>query len=126
MKSFDEQNWTELLAKLMKPESSFEKTFRVGDCVVNCRTGLVRKPGDTQRLRRKELELLTYLYNCGTPVGRDQLLREVWNCSNMVTRTIDQTVATLRRKLNDDRAKPKYLLTIYGIGYQFRKVELSQ
>ena len=40
----------------------------------------------------------------------------------MVTRTVDQTVATLRRKLNDDSTKPKYLLTIYGIGYQLRKV----
>src|ERR1041385_892193 len=107
----------------MKPESSSdEKEFRVGNWVVNCRTGLVQAPGQTQRLRRKELELLIYLHECGTPVGRDQLLRDVWNCSNMVTRTVDQTVATLRRKLNDDSIPPKYLLTIYGIGYQLRKV----
>jgi DNA-binding response OmpR family regulator len=122
MNLFEEQIWTGRLAELPKPESSSEKTFRVGDCVVDCRTGLVQTPGDTRRLRRKELELLTYLHDCGNPVGRDQLLRDVWNCSNMVTRTVDQTVATLRRKLNDDSAQPKYLLTIYGIGYQLRKV----
>ena len=71
---------------------------------------------------RKELALLTYLYECGTPVCRDQLLRAVWNCSNMVTRTVDQTVATLRRKLNDDSTNPKHLLTIHGIGYQLRTI----
>jgi DNA-binding response OmpR family regulator len=122
MNLFEEQNWSERLAELTQPESSSEKTFRVGDCVVDCRTGLVRAHGDTKRLRRKELELLTYLHERGTAVGRDQLLRDVWNCANMVTRTVDQTVATLRRKLNDDSTKPKYLLTIYGIGYQLRKV----
>lgn len=115
---FDEQTWTRRLADWTKPAPSSEKSFRVGDCVVDCRTGLVRTSEDTRRLRRKELELLTYLHECGTPVGRDQSLRDVWNCSNVVTRTVDQTVATLRRKLNDDSSKQKYLLTIYGIGYQ--------
>ena len=122
MNLLDEHNWSGRLSELTEPEASSEKTFRVGDCVVDCRTGVVQTPGRTQRLRRKELELLTYLHECGTPVGRDQLLRDVWNYSNVVTRTVDQTVATLRRKLNDDSPAPKYLLTIYGIGYQLRKV----
>jgi len=120
MNLFNEQDWTERLAELTKPEVSSQKTFRVGDCVVDCRTGLVQTHGHTHRLRRKELELLTYLHEYGAPVGRAQLLRDVWNCANMVTRTVDQTVATLRRKLNDDSTKPKYLLTIYGTGYQLR------
>ena len=122
MNLFDEQNWAGRLADWTKPEPPSQKILRVGDCVVDCRTGLVQTLGQTNRLRRKELELLTYLHECDTPVGRDQLLRDVWNCSDMVTRTVDQTVATLRRKLNDDSSKPKYLLTIYGIGYQLRKV----
>jgi DNA-binding response OmpR family regulator len=122
MNLLDENNWSERLTELTEAESPSEKTFRVGDCVVDCRTGLVQTHGDTRRLRRKELELLTYLHDSGNPVGRDQLLRDVWNCANMITRTVDQTVATLRRKINDDSTKPKYLLTIYGIGYQLRKV----
>jgi DNA-binding response OmpR family regulator len=122
MNLFDEQTWSRRLADLTQPEPSSQKILRVGDCVVDCRTGLVQTLGQTSRLRRKELELLTYLHECDNPVGRDQLLRDVWNCSNVVTRTVDQTVATLRRKLNDDSSKPKYLLTIYGIGYQLRKV----
>jgi len=114
-------NRTGRLTELARSELS-ANMLRIGDCVVDCRTGLVQTRGQTQRLRQKELELLTFLHICGNPVGRGQLLRDVWNCSNMVTRTVDQTVATLRRKLNDDSTKPKYLLTIYGIGYQLRKV----
>lgn len=120
MNFLDEQNWTERLTEWTKPELP-SKTLRVGDCIVDCRTGVVQMRGQTQRLRPKELELLTYLHECGSPVGRDQLLRDVWQCTNVVTRTVDQTVATLRRKLNDNSAEPKYLLTIYGTGYQFRK-----
>ncbi len=120
MNVFDEQTWTGRLAELMKRKASSQDTFRVGECVVDSRTGVVQSLGRTQRLRRKELALLTYLYHCDVPVGRDQLLRDVWNRSNMVTRPIDQTVATLRRKLNDNSIKPKYLITAHGIGYQLR------
>jgi len=119
MNFFDEQTWMERLDDLSRRETR-EETFRVGASVVDCRTGVVQAPGQTQRLRRKELELLTYLRKCSAPVAREQLLREVWNYSNVVTRTVDQTIATLRRKLNDDSTKPKYLLTVYGIGYQLR------
>lgn len=118
MNFLDEHTWAGRLAELTKPESFAQHTFQLGDCVVDFRTGLVQSPGQTQRLRRKELELLSYLHQCAAPVSRDQLLRDVWNCANMVTRTVDQTVATLRRKLNDDSPKPKYLLTVSGIGYQ--------
>jgi DNA-binding response OmpR family regulator len=119
MNLFDDQIWLGRRAELTKPQAHLG-TFRVGDSVVDSRTGMVHSPGQTRRLRRKELDLLAYLHGCGTPVGRNQLLRDVWNCSNMVTRTVDQTVATLRRKLNDNTTKPKYLITVYGVGYQLR------
>ena len=120
MNLLGEQTWSGHLAELIKPEASSENKFRVGESVIDCRTGVVQSLGQTQRLRRKELQLLAYLHNCRAPVGRDQLLRDVWNCSNMVTRTVDQTVATLRRKLNDNPTKPKHLITVYGVGYQLR------
>jgi DNA-binding response OmpR family regulator len=117
MNLFDEQDWNGRLAELAKPQSA-NKTLRVGDCTVNCRTGQVETPGQTRHLRRKELELLSYLHQCAAPVSRDQLLREVWNCSNMVTRTVDQTVATLRKKIESDPERPRFLKTVYGTGYR--------
>lgn len=131
MNLLDEQDQIVRLARLEKLQphtggtpvpllfSRARKKFRVGECVVDCRTGVVRAPGQRQRLRPKELELLLYLSQQKTPVGREQLWRDVWNCSKMKSRTIDQTVVTLRRKLNDDSAQ--HLRTLYGIGYQLQK-----
>jgi two-component system, OmpR family, response regulator RegX3 len=120
MNLLDESIWAGRLATLSASAPS-EETFRIGACVVNGQTGRIEAPGRTARLRRKELELLAYLYRCAAPVDRQQLLREVWQCTNVITRTVDQTVATLRRKLNEDSANPKHLVTVYGIGYQLRK-----
>lgn len=117
MNFLDETMWSGRLAKPPEAESA-DETFRIGACVVNGRTGLLEAPGRTTRLRRKELELLAYLYRRGAaPVDRQQLLREVWRYTNVVTRTVDQTVATLRRKLDEDPANPKHLVTVYGFGY---------
>ncbi len=124
MNFLDETMWSGRLAKPPEAESA-DETFCIGACVVNGRTGLLEAPGRTTRLRRKELELLAYLYRRGaTPVDRQQLLREVWRYTNVVTRTVDQTVATLRRKLDEDPANPKHLVTVYGFGYQLHTVRV--
>lgn len=121
MNLLDETIWAGRLAELSEAGFS-DETFCIGTCVVDGRTGLIEAHGKTTRLRRKELELLAYLYRRGAaPVDRQQLLREVWQCTNVITRTVDQTVATLRRKLGEDSANPKHLVTVYGIGYQLHK-----
>jgi DNA-binding response OmpR family regulator len=123
MNLFDEQTWHVQLEKFTEanPKPWSDETLCVGESVVDCRTGVVQTREHTHRLRRKEVELLAYLHKRGTAVGREELLREVWNCPAMITRTVDQTVATLRRKLSDDPAQPRFLLTVYGVGYQLRK-----
>ena len=93
--------------------------IRVGEFMVDRYTGVLEANGLKRRLRRKEIELLCYLLRCGAkPVSRHQILQDVWHCPNMITRTLDQTVVGLRRKLCDDSAKPRHLVTVYGFGYQ--------
>ena len=99
-------------------EASTKAPIRVGGSVICRRTGKVERTGPAGKLRRKELELVSYLYeNSARAVTRDELLSKVWNCSMLVTRTVDQTVASLRRKLGDDCKEPKHVVTVYGIGY---------
>ena len=75
MNLYDETHWAGRLAELKTTRPS-DETFRIGACVVNGRTGLLHAPGRTARLRRKELELLAYLYRRGSsPVDREQLRR---------------------------------------------------
>jgi len=94
--------------------------LRIGASVIYPRRGVVEINGSRQKLRAKELDLLLHLHeHVGETFTREELLRQVWNCQDdLVTRTVDQTVATLRRKIGDSADEPRYLLTIYGVGYQ--------
>ncbi|HWN95637.1 MAG TPA: helix-turn-helix domain-containing protein [Methylomirabilota bacterium] len=104
------------------PPFRTEASIRIGNSCVNLRSGAAQNPSGAHRLRRKELELLAFLYqHTGAVFSRDELLRRVWNYQGgVLTRTVDQTVATLRRKLNDGSAKRKHLVTVYGIGYRLQ------
>lgn len=99
---------------------SVPEKFRVGHAVVNRRTGRVEHPGGVQRLRAKELELLMHLYEHATiTFTRQELLSQVWNfAATLMTRTVDQTVATLRKKIELDPDQPRFLQTVYGVGYR--------
>jgi len=72
-------------------------------------------------LSPKEFEILRLLIqNRGDVVTRDKLLDTVWGYDTFpTTRTVDNHIMKLRKKLEDDPANPKYLLSIYGEGYKF-------
>jgi DNA-binding response OmpR family regulator len=77
--------------------------------------------GKVFRLTLMEAELLRHLIrNAGKIVSRKQILEEVWGLhEDTDTRAIDNFIVRLRRYIEKDPAKPKYLLTVRGIGYRF-------
>ena len=93
--------------------------LRIGASVIYPRRGVVEINGSRQKLRAKELDLLLHLHeHVGETFTREELLRQVWNCQDdVVTRTVDQTVATLRKKIESDPERPRFLPTVYGTGY---------
>ena len=99
---------------------SVPEIFRVGRSLIHRRTGRVESPQGEHRLRAKELELILHLYeNVTLTFSRAKLLQLVWNCHpGLITRTVDQTVATLRKKIEIDPEQPQLLQTVYGIGYR--------
>lgn len=68
----------------------------------------------------KELELLRYLVDHrGEVVSREELLGEVWGHQREIaTRTVDNFIVRLRKKIELDPAEPQYLLTVHGSGYK--------
>ena len=99
---------------------SVPEVFRVGRSLIHRRTGRVESPRGEHRLRAKELDLILHLYeNVTLTFSRGKLLQLVWNCQpSLITRTVDQTVATLRKKIEVDPDQPRCLQTVYGIGYR--------
>jgi len=75
----------------------------------------------TFQLTLMEVELLRYLIrNSGRPVSRKQILEQVWNLKEDTdTRAIDNFIVRLRRYIEKEPSRPKHLLTIRGLGYQF-------
>jgi two-component system response regulator RegX3 len=71
-------------------------------------------------LTRKEFELLELLMReAGSVVTRERLIDEVWDVNWFgSTKTLDVHVSSLRRKLGDDPASPRFIHTVRGVGFR--------
>ena len=93
----------------------------VGSRSVDFRASTVTGPGGTVELSFKECLLLRHLVEAaGRTVHREELLRDVWGYSDGVqTRTIDNFIVALRKKIEDNPRKPLFIQTVPGDGYRF-------
>jgi two-component system alkaline phosphatase synthesis response regulator PhoP len=93
-----------------------------GDVQVDPGTHTVHRRGEEVSLRPKEYDLLIALLERGGQVAsRGELLEEVWGYSGEVySRTVDTHVAELRRKLEDNAAEPRHILTVRKTGYRIQ------
>jgi len=107
-----------------KVEAAHEETARFGDVEVRVGARTVSKGGRPVELAPKELDLLLALWRRrGNVVSRLELLRSVWSYSDdAVTRTVDTHVAELRKKLEDDPAAPRHIVTVRKAGYRLETV----
>ena len=93
-----------------------------GDVTIDPGTHSVERHGEPVALRPKEYDLLVALLSRrGQVASRGELLEEVWGYSGEVySRTVDTHVAELRRKLEDDAAEPRHILTVRKTGYRIQ------
>ena len=82
----------------------------------------VRRGDRLLHLTVKEYDLLVFLArNAGKPFTRLQLLSSVWNTTyEGYDRTVDSHVQRLRAKLEDDPAAPRFVKTVWGVGYKLQ------
>lgn len=117
----------ELLARIRavlrraQAQSALPAELRFGNVTVDFRRYEARKDGRPVELTRKEFGLLRLLAaRSGEAVTRDDLLNEVWGYdASPTTRTVDNHVASLRAKLEDNAADPRHLFTVHGVGYKW-------
>ena len=96
-----------------------DKTVTFGGISVDIGSRTVTKDGKEVSLSLREFDLLAYL--CEHPniaLSKDKILSEVWGAFSEVTpTTLAVHVRWLREKLEDDPADPKYIKTVYKVGY---------
>jgi two-component system alkaline phosphatase synthesis response regulator PhoP len=97
-----------------------------GDLEIDITGHKVTRGGEEISISRTEFNLLTYFaQHPGQAFSRAQLLNHLHGYSDTgYDRSIDAHVKNLRRKLEPDAAEPRYILTVYGVGYKFND-ELS-
>jgi DNA-binding response OmpR family regulator len=95
-------------------------TLEFGDVQLERDTRDVRKSGSPVRLTAKEFDLLWFLASHPRRVfSRDQLMASVWGYTAALdTGTVTVHIRRLREKIEDDPGQPRYLETVWGIGYR--------
>jgi DNA-binding response OmpR family regulator len=96
--------------------------FAFGACEVDRKTLQIQRDGKTAPLTLRELHLLeTFCRHPGEALSRDMLLNEVWGIDYLgTTRTLDQHIANLRKKVEVEPASPTVITTVHGVGYRFQ------
>ncbi|MGA2586291.1 MAG: response regulator transcription factor [Candidatus Aminicenantales bacterium] len=118
----------ELLARLKahlrrekREVKKIPEAYSFGDVEVDFSHFKVRRKGKEVDLTSLEVEILKYFVaHRGEVVTREALLDKIWGYERFpTTRTIDNHILKLRKKIEEDPAHPKYIFSVYGAGYRF-------
>ena len=104
----------------------------IAHAMTECRFGKVyldfqkqeaTRDGIPVKLSSREFEVMQYLaQHEGEVVTREMLLNDVWGYEQFpTTRTVDNYILSLRKKLEADPSQPRFLLTVHTSGYKFVK-----
>ena len=101
-------------------DSTSQAEFQIGAATINPKTFQLTRGKAVEELTAKELKLLQlFAAHPGEVFSRDRLLNEVWGYNYYgTTRTLDQVIVQLRKKLGDNGDEPQHLLTVHGVGYK--------
>jgi two-component system response regulator RegX3 len=108
--------------------SGERSAIEIGEVRIDLATRTVTRGGEPLAVTVREFDLLRVLMaNAGRVVARGELMDEVWDTTWWgSTKTLDIHVSSLRKKLGDDAAAPRYIHTVRGVGFRFAsEAELS-
>lgn len=102
---------------------SSDHVIQFGDVIVDASSRAITRRGAPVSLSPKAFDLLLSLVRReGRVASRVELLREVWGYGPLVlSRTVDSHIAELRRKLENDVADPRHIVTVFKSGYRFER-----
>ncbi len=106
-----------------------QELIRFPHCVVDLKKHELQLPdGGKKELAAREVEILRYFSaHEGEVVSRSTLLDEVWGYDAYpTTRTVDNYILSLRKKIEPDPAHPQHILTVHTVGYKFVSTPKSE
>ena len=109
-----------LLRRPKQADPAIER-FSFDDVVVDFKTYEATRDGEPVSLTAREFALLRYLIqHRDEVVSRDTIVNDVWgDDADVFPRTVDTHIVHLRKKLEDDPARPKHIINVRSVGYRF-------
>jgi DNA-binding response OmpR family regulator len=97
-----------------------DEAIQIGDATVFLRRHELLRNKRTFALSFYEVEIVRLLHErAGQPVPREELLEKIWGVSGASqTRSVDNFVVKLRKKIEENASQPRHIVTIYGMGYK--------
>ena len=115
-----------LIRRVKKDENKFKSNEIISDpFILNIDKRKLYKNGIEIELTPTEFSIVKYLMvNAKKSLSRDQILSEVWGSNYLYDfKIVDVNIRRISNKIQDDPSKPKYIQTVWGYGYCFRKDE---
>lgn len=120
-KPFDLEEFLLRVERLMQRHViSQQDVIDLGDFQIDFTAHSIRKPDGTETLSKREAMLLKLLVNKkGQTVNRNEILEMVWGDEGAPNpRMVDNAIVSLRKMLNDDPKRPRFLQSVRGVGYR--------
>jgi two-component system alkaline phosphatase synthesis response regulator PhoP len=119
-KPFDMEELVARITAVLRRTKQDVGSLRLGRTVVDFANQRAYNEKGEIHLTQRDFDVLRYLAaRNGRVVSREEILREVWGFIDPpTTRSVDNAVAKLRKKLEDDPHAPKFIHTAFGDGYR--------
>jgi len=118
-KPFDVEELMARVHAVLRRSSPEVATVSLGDVTVDFSQMSIARGSMALHLTHREFALLRYLVERpGKVVSRHELLREIWGYPDTpATRSVDHAIARLRKKIEPDAGRPRFIHTVHGDGY---------
>ena len=102
-------------------ENNFKEELHSGDFILNLRNRALLKNGQTIELTQVEFQIMEYFFsNPGETLDRTDILSHVWGDAYVgEEKIVDVNIRRLRMKVEDEPSNPKYIVTVWGLGYKW-------
>lgn len=110
-----------VVAARSREEVSFLEKIARGDFVLNLRNRSLKKQGHPVELTQVEFQIMEYFFaNPGKALSRTDILNRVWGEEYFgEEKIVDVNIRRLRMKIEDDPSDPRYIVTVWGLGYKW-------
>lgn len=105
----------------MRSENNFKEEIKSGDFALNLKLHSLKKKGKLIELTQVEFQIMEYFFsNPGTALDRSAILKYVWGDQYVgEEKIVDVNIRRLRMKVEDNPSSPRYIVTVWGLGYKW-------